>query len=229
MIHLYTWPTPNGHKAQIMVEEIGLPYSVHAVDITRGEQFAPDYLTLNPNNKVPTIVDDDGPDGRPYAVFESGAILVYLAEKTSQLIPTDPAERYQVIQWLMWQMGNLGPMFGQAQHFHRYALEAVPYAVKRYTQEGRRLLGVLERRLSEREFLAGEYSIADIACFPWIRIHKMANQSLHDFPSIGRWYSTIRARPAVERGLKILLDSWVDVTTSETARVNLFGDPQYRQ
>ena len=228
MIQLYTWPTPNGHKVQIMLEEIGLPYAVHPVDIIRGAQFDPDYLALNPNNKVPTIVDDDGPGGKPFTVFETGAILIYLAEKAGQLMPTEPRARAQVLQWLMWQMGGLGPMLGQAQHFHRYATEQVPYAIERYTKEGRRLLCVMERQLNGRDYLAGDYSIADIACFPWVRIHKMANQSLDDLPEVSRWYAAIRARPAVERGLKLLLDQWVDVTKSEEARTNLFGDPQYR-
>jgi GSH-dependent disulfide-bond oxidoreductase len=230
MIDLYTWPTPNGHKAQIILEEVGLPYRVHPIDITQGAQFDETYLALNPNNKVPTIVDQDGPGGQPYTVFESGAILVYLADKTGKLLPSEPAGRHEVMQWLMWQMGGLGPMLGQAQHFHRYAPERVVYAIERYTKEGARLLAVMDRRLAGREWLAGDaYSIADIACFPWIRIHKLANQSLENFPNIRRWYGSIRARPAVERGLSVLLDRWVDVTKSEDAQVNLFGDPQYRR
>ena len=228
MIHLYTWPTPNGHKVQIMLEEVGLPYVVHPVDITRGAQFDPTYLSLNPNNKVPTIVDDEGPDGKPLTIFETGAILIHLAEKTGQFMPAEPRARSEVLQWLMWQMGGLGPMLGQAQHFHRYASEKVPYAIERYAKEGRRLLSVMERRLVGRDYLAGDYSIADIACFPWVRIHKMANQSLDDLPLVSRWYAAVRARPAVQRGLKVLLDQWVDVTKSEQARTNLFGDPQYR-
>lgn len=228
MIYLYTWPTPNGHKVQIMLEEVGLPYTVHPVDITRGAQFEPHYLALNPNNKVPTIVDEGGPHGKPFTVFETGAILIYLAEKTGQLMPAEPQGRSEVLQWLMWQMGGLGPMLGQAQHFHRYASEKVPYAIERYTKEGRRLLRVMEQRLDGRDHLAGDYSIADIACFPWLRIHKMANQSLEDLPRVSRWYGAIRAGLAVERGLKLLLDRWVDVTKSEEAQTNLFGDPQYR-
>ncbi len=227
MIKLYTWPTPNGHKVQIMLEEVGLPYSVHPIDITQGAQFAPTYLALNPNNKVPTIVDEEGPDGKPITVFETGAILIYLAEKTGRFMPSDPRARSEVLQWLMWQMGGLGPMLGQAQHFYRYATEKVPYGIERYTKEGRRLLRVMEKRLGVRDFLAGDYSIADIACFPWVRIHKMANQSLDDLPRVSRWYSTIRSRPAVERGIKLLIDQWVDVTKSEDARTNLFGKPQY--
>lgn len=226
MIHLYTWPTPNGHKVQIMLEEVGVLYTVHPIDITHGAQFDPNYLALNPN-KVLTIVDEDGPDGEPLTVFETGAILIYLAEKTGQLMPTAPRAQSEVLQWLMWQMGGLGPMLGEAQHFHRYASENVPDAIEHYTKEGRRLLCVMERRLDRRDYLAGNYSIADIACFPWVRIHKMANQSLEDLPRVSRWYASIRGRPAVARGLKLLLDQWVDVTKSEEARTNLFGDPQY--
>ncbi|WFU82478.1 glutathione S-transferase N-terminal domain-containing protein [Bradyrhizobium sp. CIAT3101] len=227
MIKLYTWPTPNGHKVQIMLEEIGLPYSVHPIDITQGAQFEPAYLALNPNNKVPTIVDEEGPDGRPFTVFETGAILIYLAEKTGRFMPSDPRARSEVLQWLMWQMGGLGPMLGQAQHFYRYATEKVPYGIERYTKEGRRLLKVMEKRLEGRDFLVDEYSIADIACFAWVRIHKMANQSLDDLPQISRWYSTIRSRPAVERGIKLMIDKWVDVTKSDDAKTNLFGKPQF--
>lgn len=227
MIDLYTWATPNGHKAQIMLEEIGLPFEVHPIDITSGTQFDPQYLKLNPNNKVPTIVDRDGPAGRPFAVFESGAILLYLAEKIGKLLPRDPEGRSRAVQWLMWQMGGLGPMLGAAQHFHRYAPRPVPYALERYTKECYRLLDVMERQLGETEYLAGEYSIADVACFPWIRIHKMGGLTLEHYPNVRRWYGAIRARPAVERGLKILLDDWVDVSKSERAKRHLFGDPQY--
>ncbi len=228
MIDLYTWPTPNGQKAQIMLEEVGVPYRVIPIDITQGEQFAPGYLALNPNNKVPTIVDHDGRGTtRPFTVFESGAILIYLAEKTGRLLPQALDRRSEVLQWLMWQMGGLGPMFGQAQHFHRYAPERVAYGIERFTREGRRLLGVMEARLLDRRFLCGDYSIADIACFPWIRIHKMANQDLVDFPSVHRWYGAIRSRPAVESGLNVLREDWVDVTRSASARHNLFGAPQF--
>ena len=180
-----------------MLEETGIPYAVHPVDIIRGAQFNPDYLALNPNNKVPTIVDEDGPGGKPFTVFETGAILVYLAEKTGQFMPSDRRSRFEVTQWLMWQMGGLGPMLGQAQHFHRYATEKVPYAIERYTKEGRRLLSVMERQLDERDYLAGDYSIADIACFPWVRIHKMANQSLDDLP---RSLALVCGHPCPPRG-----------------------------
>jgi GST-like protein len=228
VIDLYTWPTPNGHKVQIMLEEVELPYRVIPVNITQGAQFHAEYLALNPNNKVPTIVDHDGCGAaRPFVVFESGAVLLYLAEKTGRLLGKDRDRRNEVIQWLMWQIGGLGPMFGQAQHFHRYAPEAISYGIERYAREGRRLLRVLDRRLQEHEFVCDEYSIADIACFPWVRIHKMANQSLADFSNIVRWYGAIRARPAVERGLKVLLEDWVDVTKSGEAKHNLFGAPQF--
>jgi len=160
VIHLYTWPTPNGHKVQIMLEELDLKYDVVPIDITQGKQFDPTYLALNPNNKVPTIVDDDGPEGRPFVVFETGAILIYLAEKFGRFLPVDPGKRSEVLQWLMWQMGGLGPMLGQAQHFHRYATKKVPYAIERYTKEGRRLLEILDRRLDGREFVVDDYSIA---------------------------------------------------------------------
>ena len=227
MIELHTWPTPNGHKAQIMLEEIGLPYEVRSVDITQGAQLTATYLALNPNNKVPTIVDTDGPNGDRYVVFESGAILLYLADKTGKLLPSDRAGRHLVTQWLMWQMGGLGPMLGQAQHFFRYAAKPIPYAIERYTKESYRLLDVMELRLREVEYLAGEYSIADIACFPWIRIHKLAGLTLDRHPAIRRWYGAIRARPAVGRGLGILIERWKDVATSSEAKHHLFGGPQY--
>ncbi len=227
MIDLYTWPTPNGHKVQIMLEEVGLAYTVHPVDITEGDQFAADYLALNPNNKVPTIVDHDGPNGRPYTVFETGAILIYLAEKTGALLPREGEARHTVMQWLMFQMGNLGPMLGQAQHFESYAPAPVPYAQTRYRRECERLFRVMEGRLEAHAYLAGDYSIADIACFPWIRIHKLAGLSTEGFPALRRWYGAIRARPAVERGLKVLLDEWKDIAQSSAAKHHLFGKPQY--
>lgn len=227
MIDLYTWPTPNGHKVQIMLEETGLSYTTHAVDITEGAQFDSAYLAINPNNKVPSIVDRDGPDGMPYPVFETGAILLYLAEKTGQFLPDAPARRYDVIQWLMWQMGGLGPILGQAQHFHQYAPEKVPYGIERYSRESYRLLGVMERRLAAGEYLVDDYSIADMACFPWIRIHKLAGLSLDGYDNIVRWYGAIRARPAVGRGIALLIDQWKDISKTDSAKHQLFGDPQY--
>lgn len=228
MIDLYTWPTPNGHKVQIMLEEVGVPYDVHPVDITEGAQFDAAYLALNPNNKVPTIVDRDGPDGAPYVVFETGAILMYLAEKTGRFLPREMAARYEVIQWLMFQMGNIGPMFGQAVHYRQYAYDEHAYSIERYTRECARLMRIMEHRLGERDFLAGEYSIADIACFPWIRLNKWAGVELKGYPAVDRWYGTIRARPAVDRGLKLLRDNWKDIRTSDVAKENLFGASQYR-
>lgn len=230
MIDLYTWPTPNGHKVHIMFEETGLPYTIHAIDISKGDQFDPEYLKINPNNKMPTIVDPDGPDGKPYSLFESGAILMYLAEKTGQFMPMETAARYQVIQWLMFQMGGIGPMFGQAHHFRKYAPEKIPYAFDRYTNEAGRLYNVLDRRLGEVEYLAGDYSIADIATFPWTRSYERQGQSLDDFPNVKRWFEAINARPAVERALKVLEDARKPgFEKDEEARKNLFGAAQYQR
>jgi GST-like protein len=203
MIELHTWSTPNGRKASIMLEEVGLPYSVHPVNITKDEQFDPKFLAISPNNRIPAIVDPDGPGGKRFSLFESGAILIYLGEKTGKLIPQDPAARYTALQWLMWQMGGLGPMLGQTHHFLRAAKEEVPYAINRYKTETRRLYGVLDKRLAEAEYLAGEYSIADVASYPWVARHEWHQIELADFPNVGRWYDTIGARPAVQRGMKV--------------------------
>jgi GST-like protein len=203
MIELHTWSTPNGRKASIMLEEVGLPYSVHPVDITKDEQFDPKFLAISPNNRIPAIVDPDGPGGRRLSLFESGAILIYLGEKTGKLIPPDPAARYTALQWLMWQMGGLGPMLGQTHHFLRAAKEEVPYAINRYKTETRRLYGVLDKRLAEAEYLAGEYSIADVASYPWVARHEWHQVDLADFPNVRRWYDAIGARPAVARGMKV--------------------------
>jgi GSH-dependent disulfide-bond oxidoreductase len=203
MIELYTWTTPNGRKVSIMLEETGLPYNVHPVDIGKGEQFRPDYVAINPNSKIPAIIDSDGPGGAPLAIFESGAILIYLAEKTGKLLPRDPVARIAALQWLMFQMGGVGPMFGQAHHFLRAAPEPVPYGIERYTKETRRLYGVLERRLGEAEYLAGDYSIADIATFPWVARHEWHKVELAEFPQVARWYAAIAARPAVARGMRV--------------------------
>jgi GST-like protein len=223
MITLYTWPTPNGHKAQIGLEELGLPYDPKPVNITKGEQFEPQYVSINPNGKVPVIVDDDGPDGMEHKVFESGAILLYLAEKTGQLLSHDLVKRSQTVQWLMWQMGGLGPMMGQAQHFHRYAPAPIPYSIDRYQKETKRLLRVLETRLAQHEYIVDDYSIADIACFPWVRIHTYTGVSLDEYPNIVRWFSAVRARPAVGRALDLFRADWVDVTKSDEAKRNLFA------
>lgn len=203
MIDLYTWGTPNGRKVSIMLEEVGLPYRVHPIDIGKGDQFEPEFVAINPNSKIPAIVDADGPDGTPIQVFESGAILVYLAEKTGRFLPADPRGRTQVLQWLMFQMGGVGPMFGQAHHFRRFAPERIPYAIARYTNEASRLYGVLDRRLGEAEYLAGAYSIADMATFPWVARWEWQGIELSDFANVKRWHDAIAARPAVQRGMAV--------------------------
>ena len=203
MIDVFSWPTPNGHKIHIMLEECGLPYRAIPVDIGAGDQFKPEFLAISPNNKIPAITDPDGPDGRPISLFESGAILVYLAAKTGRFLPAGDREKYEVLQWLMFQMGGVGPMFGQAHHFLRAAPEQVPYGIKRYTDETRRLYGVLDKRLAESAFLSEEYSIADIATFPWIARHEWHKVDLAEFPNVKRWYDTINRRPAVVRGMAV--------------------------
>ena len=201
MIDLYTWTTPNGRKVSIMLEECGLPYRVHPVDISKGEQFKPGFLAINPNNRIPAIVDPDGPDGKPLALFESGAILIYLAEKTGRFYPQK--NKYIVLQWLMFQMGGVGPMFGQAHHFMRAKKDEIPYGSERYGAEAKRLYGVLDKRLSEAAFLADEYSIADIATYPWVARHEWHRVDLAAFAAVKRWYDTIGARPAVARGMAV--------------------------
>jgi GST-like protein len=204
MIDLYTWSTPNGRKVSIMLEECGLPYKVHPINIGKGEQFAPEFLAINPNNRIPAIVDPDGPGGRPLPLFESGAILIYLGEKTGKLIPRDARTRIVCIQWLMFQMGGVGPMFGQAHHFIRNAKEQVPYGIQRYSEETRRLYGVLNKRLGEALYLAGdEYTIADIATYPWVARFEWHKVDLADFPAVKRWFDAISARPAVQKGMKV--------------------------
>jgi GST-like protein len=228
MIDLYTSPTPNGFKVSIMLEETAMPYTVIPIDINNGDQFDSEYLKLNPNNKIPTIVDLGGPDGIPYTVFESGAILMYLAEKSGLLMPADVAGRYGVVQWLMFQMGSIGPMLGQAHHFRRYAPEAIAYAIDRYTNEARRLYRVMDRRLGEAEYLAGEYSVADIASFPWIRPYRRQGQDLEDYPNLKRWFDAIDNRPAVQRGLQVPSGARsVSADMDETTRSILFGAAQY--
>lgn len=202
-IDLYTWGTPNGRKVSIMLEEAGLDYAVHPIDITKDEQFAPDFLKISPNNKIPAIVDPDGPDGAPISMFESGAILFYLAQKAGLLLPEDARERYQVLEWLMFQMGGVGPMFGQAHHFRRFAPEQIEYGIKRYSDETARLYGVMDKRLSEKDYFAGDYSIADVAIFPWAARHEWQGIDLGDFPNVKRWYDAVAARPAVEKGMSV--------------------------
>jgi GST-like protein len=205
VIDLYTWSTPNGRKVSIMLEELGLPYAVHPVDIGKGEQFAPAFLAVSPNNKIPAIVDRDGPGGEDFAVFESGAILVYLAQKAgSPLLPMEPRACSETLQWLMFQMGGLGPMLGQAHHFRRFAPEKIPYAIERYSKEAERLYGVMDRRLEGHEWLAGDaYTIADIASFPWTARHEWQGIDLASYPHVKRWYDAIAARPAVARGMAV--------------------------
>ena len=203
MIDLYTWKTPNGRKVSVMLEECGLRYNTHAIDIGKGEQFAPEFLTLNPNGKIPAITDSDGPDGEPIALFESGAILVYLAGKSARFLPASDRGKYLALQWLMFQMGGVGPMFGQVHHFLRAAREQVPYAINRFVKEKDRLYGVLDKRLGETEYLAGEYSIADISTFPWVARHEWHQTELRNFPNVKRWFDIVGARPAVQRGMAV--------------------------
>jgi GST-like protein len=222
MIDLYTWSTPNGQKASIMLEETGLPYRALAVNIARGEQFAPDFLRISPNNKIPAIVDDDGPDGEPFALFESGAILTYLAEKSGRLLPTEGGARYRALAWLFLQVGHVGPMFGQAHHFRLYASERIPYAIDRYAHEVRRLYHVLDDRLAEEEYLAGEYSIADIATFTWVRSPEKQGMDASEIPNVMRWIGAVDARAAVKRGLEVPKGAGA-LTMDDQAREVLFG------
>ena len=229
MIELYTFATPNGWKASIMLEEVGLPYNVHVVDITKDDQFKPSFLEISPNNKIPAIVDRDGPGGQPISIFESGAILLYLADKTGKLLPAEPRARWAAVEWLMFQMGSVGPMFGQYTHFDKYAPEKIPYAIERYTNEASRLYRVLERRLSAVPWLAGdEYTIADIAVWPWVRSNSRKGEKLGaDLPGVRRWFDTIEARPAVQRGLAVLSDQQRSGPMDAKQREILFGKKQY--
>ncbi|MBZ8141569.1 glutathione S-transferase [Rubrivivax gelatinosus] len=228
MIEVYSWATPNGHKVHVMLEECGLPYRVHAVDIGAGEQFAPDFLAISPNNKIPAIVDPDGPDGQPISLFESGAILVYLAGKTGRFLPESVRGRYETLEWLMFQMGGVGPMLGQAHHFRIYAPEKIDYAVDRYTNEAKRLYGVMNRKLAKTRYIAGdEYTIADIAIFPWLRSWKNQGIDWTDFPHLKGWFDEIGARPAVQRGCEVLADRRKPIT-DDKSREMLFGATQYR-
>jgi GST-like protein len=229
MIDLYSWPTPNGHKIHIMLEEVGLPYKVHGIDIGAGAQFEPAFLKISPNNRIPAIVDNDGPGGKPISVFESGAILIYLAEKTGKLMPKEPRARYAVLEWLMFQMGGIGPMFGQANHFRAYAPEKIPYAIDRYTNEAKRLYGVLDRRLGDHDYVAGDYSIADIAIFPWMRYGDRRGVNVDEFPNVKRWFGAINARPAVQRGVEVLNAESRSGPMSDKEREVLFGATQYKK
>ena len=201
MIDLYTWSTPNGRKVSVMLEECGLPYTVHKVNIGANEQFRPEFLAINPNNRIPAIVDSDGPGGKPLTLFESGAILIYLADKTGKFFPSK--DRYVVLQWLMWQMGGVGPMFGQAHHFMRAKKDEIPYGSERYGTEAKRLYGVMNGHLGKHEFFASEYSIADIATYPWVARHEWHRVDLAEFPNVKRWYDAIGKRPAVQKGMAV--------------------------
>lgn len=226
-IELYTWPTPNGHKLHIALEELALPYAVHAVDIGSGDQFQPAFLRISPNNKIPAMVDPDGPGGQPIALMESGAMLIYLAEKTGKLMPADQRGRTEVLQWLMFQMSGVGPMLGQTHHFRAYAPEQLPYAIKRYTDETTRLYRVLDGRLGESPYLAGdEYTIADIATWPWLRSWDRQGQDLNAHPNLKRWFETIATRPAVIRGLQVLSDRSRSKPITDEERDILFGSKQ---
>jgi GSH-dependent disulfide-bond oxidoreductase len=202
-VDLYFWPTPNGWKISIMLEECGLPYNVHPVNISQGDQFKPEFLAISPNNKMPAIVDPAGPGGQPISVFESGAILLYLARKTGRFMPTDERGRVEVEQWLMWQMGGFGPMLGQNHHFNHYAPEKIPYAMNRYITETKRLYGVLDKQLATHEFVAGAYSIADMAIVGWVKAWERQGVDMATLPNVKRWYGTLLARPAVQRGLAV--------------------------
>lgn len=228
MIDLYTWPTPNGHKVHIMLEELEMPYNIIPINIGEGDQFKPDFLKISPNNKMPAMVDSDGPDGAPISIFESAAILLYLAEKSGRFMPQDMRSRYTAMQWLMFQMGGVGPMLGQAHHFRAYAPEKIQYAIDRYTNEAGRIYGVIDRRLGESAWLAGDdYTIVDMATFPWLRSHERQGQDLNDFPNLKKWYETIEARPAVQRGVEVLSESSRKGDLSDKDRENMFGSAQY--
>jgi GST-like protein len=229
MLEVWTWPTPNGHKVHIALEELGLSYKVVPVDIGAGAQFKPEFLKITPNHRIPAIVDDEGPGGT-FTLFESAAILIYLCEKCGgQLIPKDPAGRYRCLEWLMFQMGGVGPMFGQWNHFAAYATEKIPYAIERYTNEVKRLHRVLDHRLEECPYLAGEeYGIADIATFPWVRGPERRGIDFADYPAVRRWHDAIAARPAVQRGLAVLAEHQRQGPMTATERENLFGKTQFR-
>jgi GST-like protein len=228
-IELHYWPTPNGHKITIYLEEAGIPYEVHYVNIGRGEQFEPSFLKIAPNNRMPAIVDPEGPssdgnwNGEPISVFESGAILQYLGRKFGRFYPADERQRTEVDQWLFWQMGGLGPMAGQAHHFRQYAPEKIQYGIDRYTNEVNRLYGVMNKRLADREYLAGEYSIADMASFPWVRPYRNQGQDLEEFPNLKRWFEAIAARPAVQKAVEVGQDHRNNLADDKEAQKILFG------
>ncbi len=230
MIDVHTWPTPNGHKVHILLEELGLPYRVIAVDIGAGDQFKPEFLKISPNNKMPAIVDPDGPGGKPISIFESGAILLYLAEKTGRFMAPSGEAKYEALKWLFFQMANTGPMLGQVHHFRHYAPEKIAYAIERYTNEAKRLYGVLDGRLGQVEWLAGDaYTIAYIANFPWLRSWERQGVILADYPHVQRWFEAIAARPAVQRGVEVLADRSRTQPMTDQEREVLFGSTQYQR
>ena len=222
-IEMFFWPTPNGRKISILLEELGVPYTTRFVNIGKGEQFAPDFLAISPNNRIPAIVDPEGPGGTPIAVFESGAIMVYLGEKFDRFYPKDVRARTAVNEWLFWQMANVGPIFGQNNHFRTYAREKLPYAITRFVNETHRLFGVLDRRLADRDFVADDYSIADMALFAWLREWERRGIDIAEFANVRRWHDVIDARPAVAAGLAIQAPTALDLTSDEEARKVLFG------
>jgi len=229
MIDVYSWATPNGHKVHIMLEECGLPYRAIPVNIGAGDQFKPEFLRISPNNRIPAITDPQGPDGKPISLFESGAILVYLAAKSGKFMPATDRAKYEMLQWLMFQMGGVGPMLGQAHHFRMYAPEQIEYAVNRYSNEARRLYGVIDRRLAQSPWLGGrEYSIADIATFPWLRSWEKQGIVLGDYPHLERWFHKIAARPAVQRGVEVLANLRRPITGDKEREI-LFGKTQYER
>ena len=228
MIEVYTWPTPNGHKVHVMLEECGLPYRAIPINIGSGDQFNPEFLAISPNNKIPAITDPEGPDGKPISLFESGAILLYLAAKTGRFMPESVRAKYEVLQWLMFQMGGVGPMLGQAHHFRIYAPEKLPYAVDRYTNEAKRLYSVMNKRLGHCRYIGGpDYSIADIAVFPWLRSWKNQGIDWNDHPHLKGWFDEIAGRPAVQRGCEVLADLRKPLTDDRSREI-LFGKDQYK-
>jgi GSH-dependent disulfide-bond oxidoreductase len=229
MIDVFSWPTPNGHKVHIMLEECGLPYRALPINIGAGDQFKPEFLKLSPNNKIPAITDPDGPDGKPISLFESGAILVYLAAKTGKFMPASDRAKFEVLEWLMFQMGSVGPMLGQAHHFRMYAPEKIGYAIDRYSNEAKRIYGVIDRRLAQSAWLAGaQYTIADIATFPWLRSWQNQGIVLSEFPHLEAWFNKIAERPAVQRGVKVLAELRRPITGDKEREV-LFGKTQYER
>jgi GST-like protein len=234
MIDVYSWPTPNGHKVHIMLEEcgykLGRDWLAHPVHIGQGEQFTPEFLTISPNNKIPALVDPNGPDGKPISLFESGAILLYLAAKTGKFLPKSDRAKYEVLQWLMFQMGGVGPMLGQNHHFRIYAPEKIPYAIDRYTNEAKRLYGVMDKQLALGKYIAGSsYSIADMAIYPWLRNWKNQGIDWADFPRLKEWFDLVEARPAVKRGCAVLADLRKPLQDDKKAMETLFGKAQYEK